>query len=368
MTAPLEEKFVRRSNEFTENSKSKEQGLSHSVEPEGHYVDPDLYLIDEWEDMYNLDMADLRRIPRYLIKMVLKTDPARLSYDHSVYWAWTATFISEHPIRNTNEYGPMIDEFLRLVHFMMLKVRHLRLKMFCRDIEYGGEPFTRTFGSALDTVEWANPSIDPIAIMADRHASTGGFSILDGLVCHHCKVPDPDTGRIASNPVESPWHPKQSKIGGDISFHDKLQVWLYHEANDETQRTLTEINDLSEHDPQSLIDKMTGIEEIVDEELKSTGHLLRVFSHLRDENIHGQQANRIIGSIITTICCLLLWDGINQSSVQPRSEKIERKIDSTEQFESKEAFSATAFFPVDRIANTLDADVLTPSDPRYPDG
>jgi hypothetical protein len=141
---------------------------------------------------------------------------------------------------------------------------------------------------------------------------------------------------------------------------------VYHEATNKTQLTLTEVNDLSQYDADLLCEYMPGISDRVYDELDSTQHFLRVFSKLRNENIHGQQTSRIIGSIVISLCCLVLWDSISSEDVQSRRSQIKEQIETAEMYHAKSNITPTAFFPIDRIANSLENGVMLPSDLNHP--
>ena len=363
----MEALFRERTDDFLDHVEHIDyEDLVESAEPEGHLLDPEVQILEDRKDVYKFTLSDARRFPRFLSQTLLQSDPPRLTYDHSVFWGWTGAYIADHPIQNNDRYSELVADFFQMIHFMLFKTRQLRATMFYENIPFQNDFHSISLGECRRVMHWANPSIDPMTFFADRYASTGGFTILDGLITHHCDVLDSQTGRVNQDHIQSPWRPDDETIGGEISFHDKIQTWIYYQATDEIQQTLLEINDLSDYDIGTLCKYIPGIEKRVKKEMTSTQHFFRVFAKLRNENVHGQEMSRIIGSIVVTLCCMVLWDSVGSEDYESRSSKIENLVESTENYYTEESTTPLAFFPVDRIGDTFEDQILLPSDSEHP--
>lgn len=365
MPSPHERELKKSAENFISGASTVTYPDREQAVGEGHYLDPESYLLEDWESIYKFTLSDMRRFPRFLSEMLLKTDPTRLSVDHSMFWGWTAAYISQHPIRNRDGYEDLIIDFLRMVHFMLFKHRQIHITNSYQDyVRFGDGPMATTLSESWRNVSWMNPSIDPISMLSDRYASTAGFSVLDGLLIQHCEKLN-NNGHIDGDTVHSPWRHKKDKIGGNINFHDRMQIWAYYEATDEVQLTLTEVDDLSDYDIGVLCRNIPGIEKRVEDEMRTTQHFLRAVSKLRNANIHGLRASRVIGSLVVTLCCLLLWDEVSLDDYQSRKSQIQTTISNAEMFASENGFSPTAFYPVDRYRSHVGG-TQVPSDPAHP--
>jgi len=347
---------------------SRRLRVDEDFDPEGHFIDPDTHLLNRWDDVYELSHGDLLRFPRYLSDAVFMTSPPRISYDHFNYWGWTAAVAVEHPISEDSDFEDVVREYLSLVHFMLFKQRHINSRIFYTregiSTEIGGKGIS--WEEAWDVVDWGNPSLEHLSVLPDRYAATTGFAILEGLINVHCEDLSSTEGKVISS-VESPWHPTQATVKGEVTYHDKLQIWRYHVARDPTKETLGLIDNLGRYDPAMLYANMAGVEDIVEEELETTNHFLRVVADQRNVNLHGQLSTRVIGNLITTLCSLLIWDAIPEEGLKEHLELVLEKVETQENEVLEEVMSAPAFMPVDRVQHLLDVDIITPADPRYPE-
>ncbi|MFC6835325.1 hypothetical protein [Halomarina ordinaria] len=338
-------------------------------DPEGHFIDPDTHLLNNWDDIYNLSHKDLLQLPRYLSDAVFMTSPPRISYDHFLYWGWTAAFAVEHPISQEEPYQAVVREYLSLVHFMLFKLRHINSRVFYtrQGIATTIDGKEISWEEAWRVVDWGNPSLDHLGVLPDRYASTAGFAVLEGLLNNHCDAISSSDGDVTTD-VASPWHPCQSTLKGDVTYHDKLQIWRHHSASLTVERTLSQIDDLTRYNRNTLIGNMSGVEKIVGKELESTNHFLRVVADQRNANLHGQLSTRVIGNLITTLSSLLIWDMIPEDGFEEHQEMVVEKVNNQDNEAFENVLSAPAFMPVDRVQHLLDIDTVTPADPRYPEG
>lgn len=341
---------------------------SEDYDPEGHFIDPDTHLLNKWDDIYNLSYENLLQFPRFLSDAVFMTSPPRISYDHFLYWGWTAAFAVEHPISQEEPFQTAIREYLSLIHFMLFKLRHINSRIF-----YTREGITTTIDDreisweeAWRVVDWGNPSLRHLSVLPDRYAATAGFAVLEMLLNIHCDAISSNEGDVITG-VASPWHPSQSTLKGDVSYHDKLQIWRHHSASSTVEETLSLIDDLTRYDRGKLNRNMEGVEAIVEEELESTKHFLRVVADQRNANIHGQLSTRVIGNLITTLSSLLIWDVIPDDGFDEHQDIVVEKVENQKYEAFENVLSAPAFMPVDRVQHLLDVDFVTPADPRYPE-
>lgn len=338
-------------------------------EPEGHFIDPDLHLTSTEDDLYEFSYEELLCLPRYLSDIVLKTSPPRISADHFLYWAWTAAYIAEHPLSDEEDFKKLIREYLSLVQFMLLKRRLLYSYLFYNRDGFGTEINGQriSWSQVWNVIEWENPGIHQVPFLSDRYAATTGFAILDGLINAHSSDLSTKNGELV-NEIQSPWHPKRDVLHkGNITYHDKLQTWRHHAASPPTKHTLSMIDDLKRYDPNKLHANMTGLEDIVDTELKSTNHFLRVIARQRNDNLHGQQTTKIIGALVTTLCSLLIWDALSAERFESHREDVLETIRFHGEKTVHDPLSPPAYLPIDRVQSYSDLDVLSPSDPRYPE-
>lgn len=338
--------------------------------PEGHYVDPDVHILNNYHEIYELEYPELLELPRYISDAVLRCSPPRVTQDHFLYWGWTAAYLSEHPKSEQENFEKLAREFFSLIHVMLFKIRHINSRIFYTraGITTPIEGEMISWEDAWKTIEWGNPSLRHLTVLPDRYATTTGFAVLEALICHHSKHLT-NEGK-PSQDVRSPWRPPDKELlrkGESISYHDRLQIWRHYDAQDETADSLAQINDLTRYDTNNLSSNIEGVEDIIDEETRSTQNFLRVLADQRNSNLHGQLHTRIMGTLVTSLCCLLIWDLLPQDDFEKHRDAVKEKIyeQSDEAFDN--VMSAPAFMPVDRVQEFLDVDFVTPKDPRYPE-
>jgi hypothetical protein len=349
-------------------AESEQTGLQNVSGPEGHSVDPEIHLLNHWEDIYELSRDDLLSFARYLSDAAVRTSPPRISYDHSVYWAWTAAYVTEHPLSESEPFESLVREYLSLVHFMIFKLRHIYSRVFYAPgglhTNVGGRDIT--WQEAFEVTDWGNPSTRHVALVADRYAASTGFAVLEGLINIHCNDLSTKEGVLTSE-VNSPWHPHQSTIKGEHTYHDKLQLWRYSTSNEKTRDSLSLIDDLTRYNFDTLRSNMAGVEEVLKEERNTTNHFLRVIARQRNLNLHGQLPTRIAGTLITTLCSLLIWDAVPTSDFKQHRETVIWYIQNRPDEAFDKVMSAPAFMPVDRVQHLSDVNTLLPSDSDYPE-
>lgn len=358
-------------NSFESNLENLLQQVSESnreFQPEGHYVDPDVHILNSYDEIYELDYQDLLRLPRYLSDAVLRLSPPRVTQDHFLYWGWTAAYLTEHPEKD--QFGKLSREFLSLIHMMLFKIRHINSRIFYPragiTTPIDGEEIS--WEDAWKAIEWGNPSLRHLTVLPDRYATTTGFAVLEGLICNHSDHLTAQ-GKL-SHDVKCPWRPTDQNFlhqGTSITYHDRLQVWRNYDAQNETANTLERINDLTRYDTCILSSNMEGIDNILQDEAESTQNLLRVVADQRNSNLHGQLHSRVFGTLVTTLCALVIWDALPPDEFEDHKERVIKKIYDEPDKAFDDVMSAPAFMPVDRVQAFLDVDFITPKDPRYPE-
>lgn len=195
-------------------------------DPEGHSIDPEVHLLNRWDEIYELSYENLVGLSMCLSDAALRTSPPRISYDHFIYWGWTAAYITEHPLSSTPQFKELIREYLSLVHFMLFKLRYIYSKLFYSGAGLHTNVDGRdiTWEEAFRVLEWGNPSIQHLPVLPDRYAASTGFATLEGLINIHGDNLSAENGTLVSE-VSSPWHPHRSSIKGEHTYHDKLQIW-----------------------------------------------------------------------------------------------------------------------------------------------
>ena len=349
-------------------AETEQTGIMSGFDPEGHSIDPETHILNRWDNIYELSHKNLRQLSKYLSDAILRTSPPRISYDHFVYWGWTAAYITEHPISESDPFEDLVSEYLSLVHIMLFKLRHIYSRIFYAPggLHANIDGREITWEEAFRTIEWGNPSIQHLTVLPDRYAASTGFAVLEGLINIHSSHISTETGHLISE-VSSPWHPHQSSLKGEHTYHDKLQSWRYHAASPETKSALSLIDDLSRYETDVLRANMAGIEDILKEEQNTTNHFLRVIAKQRNLNLHGQLPTRVIGTLITTLCSLVIWDIVPDSDFEQHRESVLEKVKNQENEAYEDVMSAPAFMPVDRVQHLTGINTVTPSDSQFPE-
>lgn len=295
--------------------------------------------------IHELSIDDLRRLPRYLTDAVLQPNRILVPGDHYLYWAWTGAFFryltGKHPAggwmfhsagpppgmegvphssmeSRVSKYGPhvwgekykpVLEDFFTLLHMMLLPVRELSRSLESRARLYS-----------------LNPSY--LGIQKDlglKFATGSGFSILEGLLRRRCEQLD-DDGILKSGcgPINLPHTTLHD--GNRVYLFEALLLWKDHNAGPVVQQTLDEIDDATRYDLNKLTRKFSGLSQndIAHRNL-SRDSLLKGIKEQRNYNIHGEDSTMAIGAIVLTLCCLLLWDELNETDIQFDMDKVKNE-------------------------------------------
>ena len=144
-------------------------------------------------------------------------------------------------------------------------------------------------------------------------------------------------------------------------------AWRYHISRSDTKRVLSLIDDLSRYNSDPLRANLAGVDDILKEERGTTNHFLRVIATQRNLNLHGQLPTRVIGTVITTLCSLLIWDAIPSEDFDKHRRETLNKIENQSDEAYEDVMSAPAFMPVDRVQHLTELNTVTPSDPQFSD-
>lgn len=285
--------------------------------------------------MHTLEVDDFRRFPLYLSDAVLTSTQILVPGDHYLYWGWTGAFFRyltgkhpwghrmfhtagstagqgaipeksfvSRPSRNApfvwgENYRPVLRDFFTLLHNMLLPVR---------EGEYPMELKKRIYH--------LNPSF--LGVQRDfglKYATSVGFSVLEGLVRRRCDDLNEDGSvKSGASPHQFPSGNRLSDIGSATLFQ-ALDLWKSQSSTSPVVRqTLQEIDDLSlqKYSKSDLAAKFRGLDR---SELDKFDSFFWALYKQRSSNIHGEDSTMAIGSIVVTLCCLTLWDELNENDI-----------------------------------------------------
>lgn len=294
--------------------------------------------------VHKLTVDDLRRFPRYLCDALLKPNRILIPGDHYLFWAWTGAFfryltgkpsagdwdfhsagpppgMEGVPIQSMESrpgrYGPhiwgekyktVIEDFFTLLHMMLLPIRELS-----RPTETRAQIYS------------LNPSY--LGIQKDlgyKFATGSGFSILEGILRRRCKEVD-QNGIVKSGhgPLNLSHRGNPIGEGGRVYLYDALMLWKEENASPLVEQTLEEIDDVSRYNINSLVLKFGGLEynDLTHHHLSSPS-LLKGIKEQRNYNIHGEDSTMAIGAIVLTLCCLALWDELEENDIQYDMDRV----------------------------------------------
>jgi hypothetical protein len=274
-----------------------------------------------------LELADLRRFPRYLIDVILRPESAVILPEHYAYWQWTAQFV-RHANRNGDEFDSLVSK-----------------RKNSPDFGYGG--IVRDFLDAVEIVSFPRrmSTVDPRVVqfiqqISGLSSSMDEFSVLrlfgpnslaalDGLVKRRCSLNT--DGNLEGCSIEATWIPNNPGKSA-FNYHDRLQYWRFHHAADQVQNTLSDIDELQRYDIEYLrhMGGVLGNTQVLEKELESTNHFLRIAGKSqRNYNIHGNGSASSIAPIVLSLCCLVFWDVIDEEPYQNYQEEILKQLRSS---------------------------------------
>lgn len=264
-------------------------------------------------------LDELQRFPKYLFDLILRPEATTISHEFFYYWDWTAEFV-KFVISEGTEYESLIEQqqsgppdfgHANLFHDFFTAVEFMRLARKLR----GHDDRVVQFITEMSGME---TGVDEGSIMRIHGPST--LAILDGFVSRRCDMDD--EGEPTDTAGDQIWRPEEHR-GSSYNYHDRLQYWHHYVAGKTVSQTLAEIDDLTRYN-RTYLERMAGImgnEETLRDELGGTEHFLRVFSDQRNYNMHGNGSGSTIAPLALTLCCLVLWDVIEEDSYQEYQNK-----------------------------------------------
>lgn len=302
----LDEKVAEFVETIDEGNIIKDEGTENILGLQGYHLLPSGLPLHEFY------IDELHYFSKCLIDSALKTHTNAKTTDFSAYWGWTAALVS-HSERNEyfERYQEILRDYYYLVHSALVSERHSRL------IQENHE-FHRTLSGL-------NPSLEEVAMGSGLPlAATFGFSVLEGLLKRRCNDLSPDTGTNV-------WRGFQTLIeDSDVSPVVK--------------EVLQEIDNLDRYDRQVLERKMSGIPELSDKD-----SLLWLVKEQRNYNVHGEGSTQAIGSLVLTLCSLVLLDELVSCNYQKARTEVLQEIQYSQRMPMIHSKSPRAFYPVEVI-------------------
>jgi hypothetical protein len=259
------------------------------------------YLQTDEHPVHSFSLPTLRRYPRYLCDSILMPHTTSVSLDNHLYWGWTAACVSHSQTegkQNNSETLGLMQDFYSLVHLCLLPIRQTTMDQRISQF-----------------IQSMNPSIQGVQHQGYSLACSTGFSLLEGLIRRHCSDLQAGGG-LTHGHIQTPsW---RSTPVEDPIYHDELQIWKEREASEEVSQTLNEIDELQRYPEDVLTRKIGGGEEIINDR----SNFLSVLSDQRNINIHGELSTQAIGPVVLNLCCLLLWDQMDEDEFESTQEEI----------------------------------------------
>lgn len=233
----------------------------------------DYHLLPFGLPLHKFYLDELHYFSKSLIDSALKTHTNATTEDFNAYWGWTAALVSHLSTNGEiGKYRDILHDFYFLVHSSLVSARHSYLVQNNQQL--------------LRVISRTNPSIEGVTWGSGLPvAATYGFSVLEGLLKRRCRV---------------------------FETNDRIKIWegLKELSQDDdvsgvVKEVLAEVDDLDRYDRDVLERKMEGVPE-----LTNRTRLSWLITKQRNYNIHGEGSTQAIGSIVLTLCSLVLLDEI----------------------------------------------------------
>ncbi|MFC6955277.1 hypothetical protein [Halorubellus litoreus] len=300
----LDEKVDEFIKTIDEGNLVKDEGTENILGLEGYHLLPgDLPL-------HEFYMDELHYFSKCLIDSALKTHTNAKTTDFSAYWGWTAALVS-HTERNQDfeRYQEILRDYYYLVHSALVSERHSRLVRENHDLHM--------------TLSRLNPSLEEVTRGSGLPlAATFGFSVLEGLLKRRCSDLSPDTGINVWSGFE--------KLIDDSDVSPVVK------------EVLQTIDDLDRYDRQVLERKMSGVPDLSDKD-----SLLWLVKEQRNYNVHGEGSTQAIGSLVLTLCSLVLLDELATCNYQETRTEVLQDMQHSQSTPMIHSKSPRAFYPVE---------------------
>lgn len=239
----------------------------------------------------DLDLDELQRLPEYLCELTVRSEDSEICLDHFEFWAWTGAVSSylrlfgDHPISEDS-----LGNVCLLIQSSLLTLRNRQF--------WKAEPY------------WHNPSYLALLIDNFNLVTLMGYPTIEGLLRRHCDETCPD-GTVQSG-YESTYdnyvHRSHAYIG------DLLELWQEENASSQAvQDSLDNIDDFANSFDSELQQTFQNLGFL---DIQNSDSFLDILRQLRNANLHGETSTQAIGSILTTLSCLVIWDSLDSSSYQ----------------------------------------------------
>lgn len=237
---------------------------------------PEFHLLPFGLPVHEFYLEELQYFSKSLIDSGLKPHTNAVTRDFSAYWGWIAALISHLERKQAfKEYQEIINDYYYLVHSALVSERHSDLMRI-----------NPNFHISLAQL---NPSFAEITLGGGLPlAATFGFSVLEGLLKRRCNDLMPDSRT-------------NIRRGFQTLIEDS-------EVSPMVREVIQEIDDLDRYNRDVLERKMAGIPD-----LSNRDSLLWLIKEQRNYNIHGEGSTQAIGSLVLTLCSLVLLDEITES-------------------------------------------------------
>lgn len=287
----------------------------------GNFIFNRQYIVPSGLSYHELSLDTLRRLARYLTDCIVQPSAAvPTTLDHLRYWAWTAATAGQ--VLEKGRTNLRISDFQYTIHLGLFPIR-----------------ISRSNG---------NPTLNVILGDNERLALLSGLAVLEGFICNYGNSLTPE-GQARTTITET-WKPKQNNINNGQpvhKYHDILQIWRQEDAGSCVSQLLTEINNLNRYDMHSLKWKFEDSVDIIDEEISDgTNNFLRVIGKHRDFNLHGQRSTRTLAPVVLTLCCLYIWDLVEEATYEEQREEVIKSIHWNNQTPGDHPLWPSAFYPV----------------------
>lgn len=275
----------------------------------GNFVFGREYFLPDNLHFHQLSRQGLIHIAKYLSDAIIKPSAAIVTtFDHLRYWGWTAAVAGQVFQNADNEEIALLkSDFQNTIHLGLFPLR--------ADMNSG------------------NPTVDAINSDSERLALISGLSVLEGFICHlgNSLTAEGRTRRT----IRASWKPTDSDgavraigNGSEVhNYHDILQIWLNYDANTEVAKVLSDINDLTRYEQETLDWKFDDVIDILQRERKDGTHnFLTVLSKHRDLNLHGETSTHALAPLALTLCCLYIWDSMESEEYREVSDDVMESI------------------------------------------
>lgn len=285
---------------------------------------PERYAITE------LPRESLLNLAYRLSHSVLYRNPTEILPDHLLYWSWTAAFGSQmtteamaaertedesepsefvqlhgHPGRLFSDYN-IFEDFCRLVHVLLLEVRQNSLDR-----------------ETNDQIRRLNPSIGAFGVLDGlKFSATTGFSVLQGFLRRQTNQLTIDGKATEEFTLEVPHKDEPVKEGknGSVDALTEYYLWMdEHDRDDTALQSLMQIDELTRERIEILEEKIGGLNHELD-----NGFLFSLLGQ-RHGNIHAEMRTQLIGVVVMNLCCLLIWNAIDEDSFEDARNIVKRK-------------------------------------------